>query len=77
VIAQHVKSARVPLRYPCIIYSSSKHRVPNYPRKIEVQNIFQTKPNITTTLVTKSPKLDNVPVNVVVVVTTRSQTLEQ
>jgi hypothetical protein len=25
VIAQHVKPTRVPLRYPCMIYSSSKH----------------------------------------------------
>jgi hypothetical protein len=38
--------------------------------------MFQTKPTITTTIVAKSFKLDNVPVNVIVIVTTCSQVLE-
>ncbi len=65
VIAQLVKPTIVPLKYPCIIYFSSKHRAPNYPKKIEVQNMLRTKLTITATIVTKNPKHDNVPVNVV------------
>jgi hypothetical protein len=63
----------MPLRYPCIIYSSSKHHAPNCPRKTKVQNMFWTKPITTATIVTKNPKPDNVPVNVIVVITTHSQ----
>ncbi len=77
VIAQLVKPTIVPLKYPCIIYFSSKHRAPNYPRKIEVQNMFRTKLTITATIVTKNLKHYNVPVNVVDDVTTCSQVLEQ
>jgi hypothetical protein len=40
VIAQPVKLARMPLRYPCIIYYNLEHHVPNCPRKIKVQNIL-------------------------------------
>jgi hypothetical protein len=39
--------------------------------------MFQTKPTIITTIVTKNPKHDNVPMNVVVDVTTRSQIPKQ
>jgi hypothetical protein len=39
--------------------------------------MFRTKPNTTTIVVAKNPKLDNVPVNVVVVVTMCSQTSKQ
>jgi hypothetical protein len=39
--------------------------------------MFQTKPTITTTILAKNPKPDNVPINVIVVVTTCSQVLEQ
>jgi hypothetical protein len=36
VIAQLVKPTIVPLKYPCIIYFSSKHHALDCPRKIEV-----------------------------------------
>ncbi len=39
--------------------------------------MFQTKSNTTTIVIAKNPKLDNVQVNVVIVVMTRSQALEQ
>jgi hypothetical protein len=77
VTAQPVKLAKVPLRYPCIICSSSTHRAFNCLRKVEVQNMFQTKPNITPTIGATNFKPNNVPVNVVAIVTTRNQTLEQ
>jgi len=35
VIAQLVK-ARVPLKYPCIIYLNSEHHAPNCPRKKKI-----------------------------------------
>ncbi len=65
------------MRYPCIIYSSSKNCALDYPKKLEFQNMFQTKPTITTTIVVKSYKLDNVLVNVIVIIMTHSQVLEQ
>jgi hypothetical protein len=71
VIAQLVK-ARVPLKYPCIIYFYSEHHAPNCPRKKKIQNTFQIKPTTTTTTTTiiiKTSKPNNIPVNVVVVVT--------
>ncbi len=34
--------------------------------------MFQTKPNITTIITTKNPKPNNVPVNVVITITTHS-----
>jgi hypothetical protein len=70
VITQPIKPTRIPLRYPCIIYPSSKHCALNCFKKTKVQNMFQTKPTIVTTLVTKPSKVDNVPINVVVFVTT-------
>jgi hypothetical protein len=48
--AQPIKPTRIPLRYLCIIYSSSKHHAPNCFRKI-VQNMFWTKPTTTTIVV--------------------------
>jgi hypothetical protein len=72
------KPIKIPIHFPCIICSSVEHKSKECPRKIEVQNMFRTKLvsyNIITSL--KSPKLDNVLVNVVVVVTTYSQQLEQ
>jgi hypothetical protein len=36
VVTQPIKLARVPLKYPCIICSSSEHCALDYPRKIEV-----------------------------------------
>jgi hypothetical protein len=70
---QHVKLGKIHVHYPYIICYSVKHRSRKCPKKIEVHNIFKTKPinsNVTTTL--KPPKIDDVPINVIVVVTTRS-----
>jgi hypothetical protein len=75
VIAQPIKPTKVPLRYPYIIYFNFEHCVPNCLRK--VQNMFQIKPNTTTTITSKNPKPDNVLVNVVAAITTCSQTSEQ
>jgi uncharacterized Fe-S cluster protein YjdI len=69
-----VKLVKVPLIYPSIICFSSKHCVHGCPRKAKVQNMLWTKPNTTTIVSTKNPKLDNVPINVVVVITTCNQT---
>ncbi len=74
---QLVKPTKMPLRYPCVIYFSSKHYAFDCLRKAEVQNMFRTKPTTTTTIVTKNPKPDHVPINVVVVVMIHSQVLEQ
>jgi hypothetical protein len=62
------KLARVPLRYPCIIYFSFKHHVLDCPRKIKVQNMFWIKSNTIIIVAAKNPKPDNVQVNVVTVV---------
>jgi hypothetical protein len=70
VIAQHVKLTRVPLRYPCIICFSFEHCAFDYPRKIEVQNMFQTKQTTIVTIITKNHKIDYVVVNVINVVMT-------
>jgi hypothetical protein len=77
VIAQLVKLAIVPLRYPCIICFSSKHRAPKCLRKTKVHNRFRTKPTTIATIMTKSYKLDNVLINVVITVTTRNQVPKQ
>ncbi len=76
-IAQLVKPTKMPLRYPCIICSSSKHCDIKHPRKIEVQTMFQTKPNIIAIIVAKNLKPNNVVVNVVAIITTHSQTPKQ
>jgi hypothetical protein len=75
---QLVKSRKIFVHYPCIIFYNVEHRLGECPRKIEVQNMFRIKPisfNATTTF--KPPLIDNVLVNVVVVVTTCSQQLKQ
>ncbi len=77
MITQPIKPNRVPLRYPCIICSNSEHCALDCPRKVEVQNMFQTKPTTTTNVVAKNPKPNNVLVIVVDVVMTCSQVLEQ
>jgi hypothetical protein len=77
VTTQPIKPTKLPLKYPYIIYSSSKHCAPNCPKHIEVQNMFQIKPTITTTIVAKNPKPNNVPINVIVVVMTHNQVPEQ
>ncbi len=76
VSAQLVKPVRVSLRYPCIICSNFEHHALDCPRKVEVQNTFQTKPITIAIVVAKSLKPDNVLINVVVVFTTCSQVLE-
>jgi hypothetical protein len=77
IIAQPVKPIIIPLKYSCIICSSSKHHAPNCLRKTNGQNIFRTKPTTTTTIVSKPFKFDNVPINVVVVIMTCNQVPEQ
>jgi hypothetical protein len=67
----------MPLIHPCIICFSSEHRALDCLRREEVQNMFQTKPTTTATVITKNLKLDHVPVNIVIVVMTRSQVLEE
>jgi hypothetical protein len=66
----------MPLRYPCIICPSFEHCVPYCLRKIEVQNMFQTKPNTIITIVAENPKPNNVPINVVAAITTHNQAPE-
>jgi hypothetical protein len=69
---QLVKPTKVTLRYPCIIYYSYEHCAFDCFRKIEVQNMFRTKPNNITIEAAKNHKPDNVPVNVIVIVTTHN-----
>jgi hypothetical protein len=77
VIAQPIKPTKVPLKYSCIICSSFEPHAPNCLRKTNDQNMFQTKPTTTTTIVSKPFKFDNVPINVVVVIMTCNQVPEQ
>jgi hypothetical protein len=67
---QPIELRKIPIHYHCIICSSIGHRLRECPQKIEVQNMFRTKPissNATTS--PKPPKTNNVLVNVVVIVT--------
>ncbi len=74
---QPAKSNRTLVCYPYIICSSVEHRSKGYPRKIEVQNMFKIKPvNFTATTTFKPPKINNVLVNVVAIVTIHNQQLE-
>jgi hypothetical protein len=73
VTTQPIKLTKVPLKYLCIIYSSFKHRAHDCLKKTKVQNMFWTKPTTTAVIVTSFLKLDNVPINVVVAITTHSQ----
>jgi hypothetical protein len=71
---QPIKPVRIHVQYPYIICSNVEHRSRTCPRNVEVQNMFKTKHvsfNATTTF--KLPKFDNVPINVVFVVTIRNQ----
>ncbi len=73
-VTRPIKSKKIHVRYPCIIYSDVKHRFGECPIKVEVQNMFKTKlinSNVTTS--PKPPKTHNVPVNVVVILTTRNR----
>jgi hypothetical protein len=60
---QPVKSRKIPIHYPCIICYSVEQRFKKCLRKIEVHNMLRTKP----------PKINNMLVNVIVVVTTHNQ----
>jgi hypothetical protein len=61
-----------------IICSNIEHRYGECPKKIEVQNMFKTKPtNFNATITLKPPKINNVLVNVVIPFTTSGQQLEQ
>lgn len=77
VIAPHVKPTTIPLQYPCIIYSRGEHCAPYCFKQIKVQNMFHSKTNFVIIVVPKPLKHDNVPINVVTIVTTCSQILEQ
>jgi hypothetical protein len=71
---QLVKLGKIDVRYPCLIYSNAAHRSGKCPKKIEVQNMLKTKHvNYNVTKTPKPLKTNNVPVNVVGVVTTHSQ----
>jgi hypothetical protein len=59
-VTTHVKPTRMPLRYPCIICYSSKHRALDCPRNTKVYNMFWTKPTTTTIAITRNPKPNNV-----------------
>ncbi len=64
--------------FPCIMCFNVEHKYGKCPNVFEIQNMFKIKlvnSNATTTL--KPPKPNNVPINVVVVVTTRSQQPKQ
>ncbi len=54
---QLAKPIKIPIHYPFIMCFSVEHKYGECPQKIEVQNMFKTKPinyNVTTT-----PKLPN------------------
>jgi len=72
VTTQPIKPAKIPLWCPCVICYSFEHHTPNYLRKTKVHNMFRTKPTTIATIITKPYKPNNVPINVVVVMT-RSQ----
>jgi hypothetical protein len=75
---QPIKSRKVPIHYPCIICFSVEHKSEKCPKKFEVQNMFRTKLIISHVMIApKPPKTDNVPINVVAAITTRSQQSEQ
>ncbi len=69
---------KILVRYPCIICFNVKPKYGKCLRNIKVQNMFKTKlvtSNATTT--PKPPKIDKVPINVIAIVTTCNQQLEQ
>ncbi len=41
---QPIKSRKIPIRYPYIIFYSVEHKSRECPKKIEVQNMFKSKP---------------------------------
>jgi hypothetical protein len=70
---QPIKSRKIFVCYPCIICYSVKHIFGKCPKKIEVQNMFRIKLVSSNVMITsKSPKTNDVSINVVVVVTTQN-----
>ncbi len=75
---QLVKLGKISICYPCIICSSVEHRCGECPKKIEVQNMFKTKSiGYNVTITPKLPKMNNVLINVVDVITIHNQQSEQ
>ncbi len=75
---QLVKLQKIHVCYPCVIYYSAEHRYGECLKKIKVHNMFRTKPiNFTIMTTPKSLRTNNVPVNVVFVVTIHSQQSKQ
>jgi Iap family predicted aminopeptidase len=71
---QPVKSGKILVHYPCIFFSSIEHRSRKCPSKIKIHDMFKTKHVSYNAIITPKPsKIDNVLVNVVADVTTRSQ----
>jgi hypothetical protein len=71
---QLAKLVKIPICYPCIICYSVEHRYGECSKKIEVQIMLRIKfINFNATTTPKLPKHDNVPINVVAIVTSRSQ----
>jgi hypothetical protein len=71
--SQPVKLGKIHVHYPYIICYSVKHRSRKCPRNIEVHNMFKTKPiNSNVTTILKPPKIDDVPISIIAVVTTRN-----
>jgi hypothetical protein len=75
VTPQLVKPTRVPWDILVLFIFGSKNRAFDCPKKTKAQNMFWTKPTITTTIVVY--KFDNVLVNVVATIMIHSQVLEQ
>jgi hypothetical protein len=70
---QLVNSRKIPICYPYIMCYSVEQKSRKCPKKIEARNMFRTKLvsfNVTTT--PKQPKTNNVPINVVAIVTTHN-----
>jgi hypothetical protein len=57
VIAQPIEPTKVPLRYPCVIYSKFEHLAFTNPQKMKFQNMFCTKPTITSIVVPTTSRL--------------------
>jgi hypothetical protein len=71
---QPIKLGKIPIHYPCINCSNAEHGLGKCPRKIEVHNMFRIKlVSSNATIASKPPKIDNVLVNVVFIITTCSQ----
>jgi hypothetical protein len=75
---QSIKLGKIFVHYPYIICFNIEHRSEECPKKIEVYTMFRIKPiSYNATRTPKSLKINNVPINVIVIVTTRNQQSEQ